>query len=197
MKLILVTEYFHPANNAPGARFKPLVDKLSEHSFDVTIYTSKISRNVTEYNVVWNWIKFPSNQKSTLIRLFFELAYGCETFFRLLFSSGDIYYLTSPSFINCVLARFYCRLFGKRYVVDIRDDYPRVYFDTGLISRQSWIGKILSGLERGLYTKADLVIAATGGLKANIEKITDRSVWLLRNGFSEKLFYPSVEKDAT
>src|SRR5678816_1537152 len=127
--IILVSEYFFPANNAPGARFKPIVDALISHDFDVSIYTSKISSNVKEYKVKSNKFKFPSNQKSTLSRLSQELLFGIETFIRLLFSRGHYYYITSPSFINCICAFLYCKLFNKRYIVDIRDDYPRVYFD--------------------------------------------------------------------
>ena len=41
LRINLVTEYFYPANNAPGARFKPLVDELLGSSIDEVIYTSK------------------------------------------------------------------------------------------------------------------------------------------------------------
>ncbi len=194
LRINIVTEYFYPANNAPGARFKPLVDALLESSTEVIIYTSKISAQVKEYKINYNLITFPSNQRSTLIRLIQELLFGVETFIRLTFSKGDIYYITSPSYINCILAFLYCQLFNKKYVLDIRDDYPRVYFDSGLISEKRIFGRILSWIEKKLYQQPYILIAATNGLKTNIEIHYPKKIYLLRNGYSEKLFIPSSKK---
>lgn len=196
LRINLVTEYFYPANNAPGARFKPLVDELLASSIDVVIYTSKISANAKAYSIKTNLVSFPSNQRSIFIRLTQELLFGLETFIRLLFSKGDIYYITSPSFINCILAYLYCRLFNKKYILDIRDDYPRVYFDSNLLSKKGIIGKMLSWMEKKIYKHSFILIAATNGLKANIERLYtgNEKIWLLRNGYSEKLFFPSTTK---
>ena len=197
LRINLVTEYFYPANNAPGARFKPLVDELLGSSIDVVIYTSKISANAKEYSIKTNLVSFPSNQRSTIIRLTQELLFGLETFIRLLFSKGDLYYITSPSFINCILAYSYCRLLNKKYILDIRDDYPRVYFDSNLISEKGTIGKMLSWIEKYIYKHSFILIAATKWLKSNMEKLynsNSEEIWLLRNGYSEKLFFPSTTK---
>ncbi len=196
LRINFVTEYFYPANNAPGARFKPLVDELLASSIEVIIYTSKISANEKEYSIKTNFVTFPSNQQSTIIRLTQELLFGIETFIRLLFSKGDLYYITSPSFINCILAYTYCRLLKKKYILDIRDDYPRVYFDSNLISEKGTIGKILSWMEKKIYKHSFILIAATNGLKANMERLYTgiEKICLLRNGYSEKLFFPSTTK---
>src|SRR6478609_3021050 len=99
LKLNLISEYFHPANNAPGARFKPLVDSCTSASFEVVVYTSNISVHVKDYNIKTNFFDFPSNQESAFKRLVRECLFSVETFVRLLGSSGDFYYITSPSFI--------------------------------------------------------------------------------------------------
>jgi len=198
LRVNFVTEYFYPANNAPGARFKPLVDELLAASLDVVIYTSKISANANGYSIKANLVSFPSNQQSTIIRLAQELLFGLETFMRLLFSKGEVYYITSPSFINCILAYSYCRLLNKKYILDIRDDYPRVYFDSNLISEKGIIGKILCRVEKNLYKHSFILIAATNGLRSNMERLcngNNKKIWLLRNGYSEKLFFPSRIKN--
>jgi len=112
----------------------------------------------------------------------------------LLFSSGNIYYITSPSFINCILAFFYCTIFNKPYILDIRDDYPRVYFDSGLIAENGIIGKTLSWIEKKMYQNSYILVAATNGLKTNIKIHYPKKVWLLRNGYSDKTFKPSTTK---
>lgn len=192
-RLVLVSEYFYPANNAPGARFKPLALEFIKH-FKLTIYTSKISKGVDDFSVKCNFLSFPPNQTSNFTRLFAEIAYGMETFFRLIFSKGEIYYVTSPSFINCIFSVAYCILFKKKYIIDIRDDYPRVYFEAGLLSAKSLVGRLLLRIERKMCKSSILVIAATEGLKKNIEKYYNSDIWLLRNGYSNQLFKPSQEK---
>ncbi len=196
LRINLVSEYFYPANNAPSARFKPLVNELLAANMEVVIYTSKISSGIKEYSVKTNTIGFPSNQSSTLIRLLQEVLFGVETFVRLLFSKGEFYYITSPSFINCILAYWYCRLLNKKYILDIRDDYPGVYFDSNLISEKGIIGKMLFWMEKKIYKHSFILIAATNGLKANMERLYtgNEKIWLLRNGYSEKLFFPSTTK---
>ncbi len=189
-RLVFVSEYFYPANNAPGARFKPLVAELAKY-FKIEIYTSKISKEVANYDIHCNILPFPPNQKRTISRLFREALYGFETFVRLYFSKGEIYYITSPSFINCIFAACYCILFRKRYVIDIRDDYPRVYFEAGLISEHGLIARCLSWVERKMCFSSVLVVAATEGLKTNIEKYHKNDVWLMRNGYSEAIFKPN------
>jgi glycosyltransferase involved in cell wall biosynthesis len=194
LKLNLITEYFHPANNAPSARFKPLVDSLLATSIDVVVYTSNISSHLKHYNIKTNFFDFPSNQKSAFIRLIKEFFFGIETFVRLLTSSGDLYYITSPSFINCSMAFFYCRLFNRKYILDIRDDYPRVYVESGLLSQDGIATKVLTWLGKKMFNHAYIIVAATNGLKSNIQRQSKKDIWLLRNGYSEKLFFPSIEK---
>ena len=192
-RIVLVSEYFYPANNAPAARFKPLVDELSKR-FHVTVFTSKISAKISDSRVKCNWTPFPENTRNVSFRLFFEILYSTETFLRLLFSRYDYYYLTSPSFFNCVAACLYCRLFRRNFVVDIRDDYPRVFFDTGLVAERSITGRILKLIEGKIYKHSAFVVAATAGLQANIKQVYDGEVYLLRNGFSESVFNYNPDK---
>src|SRR5687768_14507607 len=125
--ICLVSEYYFPVSNAPAARFKPLVAELKKY-FEVEIYTSNLSKNHTGEKIYCNVVPFPDNTKGVMYRLFFELLYSIETFFRLFTSKSQYYYITSPSFFNCIAARIFCILFRKKYIVDIRDDYPRVFF---------------------------------------------------------------------
>lgn len=193
IRIALVSEYFFPANNAPSARFKPLSDELSKY-FDLVIHTSSISRGQPHNRIICNLTPFPDNTRSLSFRLFFEILYSTETFFRLLFSRSDYYYITSPSFFNCIAAYLSCRIFRRKYIIDVRDDYPRVFFDTGLLKPESIAGRILLAIERRLYKNASFVVAATAGLAENIRKVYAGEVFLLRNGFSETIFKHNPDK---
>lgn len=192
-RIALVSEYFFPANNAPSARFKPLAEELSKY-FDVAIYTSSISRKHPDNRIKCNLTPFPDNTRSLGFRLFFEVLYSAETFFRLLFSRYDYYYITSPSFFNCIAAFLSCIIFQRKYIIDVRDDYPRVFFDTGLLKPKSHAGRTLLAVEKKLYEKALLVVAATAGLADNIRKVYAGEVFVLRNGFSETIFKHNPDK---
>lgn len=193
--LIFVTEYYTQANNAPAARFKPLVLELS-HYFNVAVYTSRGAKKneLNKHSITSNLIPFPDNTKHIFLRVLQESAYALETFIRLIFSRGSFYYITSPSFLNCISAYLYCRLFSKKYIVDIRDDYPRVFFEFRLINRTSLLGRMLSTIEAAIYQHATLVIAATDGLRKSIGEKYHKQVYLFRNGFSEQIFHYSRDK---
>jgi glycosyltransferase involved in cell wall biosynthesis len=92
------------------------------------------------------------------------------------------------------MAFIYCRLFNRKYIIDIRDDYPRVYVESGLLSEKGIITKVLEWLGKKMVKHAYIIVAATNGLKANIQRSSKRDIWLLRNGYSEKLFSPSSDK---
>lgn len=193
LKISLISEYYYPVSNAPSARFKPLVEELSKF-FDVRIYTSRLSREYRSKKLSCNVIPFPDNTRGIAYRLIFELMYSIETFIRLLFIKSDYYYITSPSFFNCIASACYCTVFNKKYIVDVRDDYPRVFFDTGLIKEHSLVGRFLSWVEKKIYDNSYLVVAATEGLFKNIRKVYDGELYLLRNGFSESVFIYNAEK---
>jgi glycosyltransferase involved in cell wall biosynthesis len=81
----------------------------------------------------------------------------------------------------------------KRVILDIRDLYPEVFFQNGILRRSSFFGKIIKKIEIYMYRKSFSISTVTEGLKNEINN-SNRSTIVIRNGFDEKLFCETPEK---
>lgn len=88
-----------------------------------------------------------------------------------------------------------CRLKRKKYVIDVRDIYPDVYFAQGLIKEDSIPGKMAKNFTRSMYKNAFGVTSVTPGLVEKIKSLCpSANVKLLINGYDKDLFKPSSSK---
>lgn len=195
MKIALVTENFHPQSYADAIRMKPIVDELEKEFNSITIYTSKDSGRPESSNIVENIIKRPG-KSSNLVRLINELFCSIELFFKLLFSKKyDLYVVTSPPYFVTIASVMAIQIKRGKYVLDIRDLYPEMFFNFNLLQRSSIIGKVLTYLSKRSYKKSILVTTVTKGLQKEIEGYSsDINVELIRNGFDANIFVPSKSK---
>jgi glycosyltransferase involved in cell wall biosynthesis len=186
-KITIVTDYFVPDNKAISIRMKYLAQAFLDRGFEVKILTSKGSKNVRGFDVTTNFITPASNRDNVYIRLAKEILYGVETFFRLLFKKSDYFLLTSPPFTIAFFAVAACVLRKKRYILDVRDEYPEVYFSENLITREAITGKLLTKIEQWMYRNSYLITTVTTSILSKIEHKTkqNKHVWLVRNGYAD------------
>lgn len=183
----VICDFFPPDNKAVSIRMVHLVKSLQEHDFTVTVYTSKKSRNLSGFRINSNISTPASNKDSIPLRLFKEIVFSLETFIKLLFSKHDLYLITSPPFTLAFCACFACILTGKKYILDIRDEYPEVYFEEGLMKSNGPAGRILKSVERFMYRKALLISTVTVRIKQKLQAKcqSNSKIWLFRNGYAE------------
>ena len=179
--------YFTPSlineSNAAAVRNYWLHKVLNDHCQKIKLISNK--------DFIF---KLPNNNQSTFTRLLKETFSGINLFFKVLFNKSDIYFFSSPPYITIMIGIIACWLKNKKYILDIRDVYPEVLFDLGVVQPNSIIGKILSSLTSKAYNKAYKIITVTEGFKLVIEKYTDNKVELIYNGYDPELFKPSHEK---
>ena len=87
-------------------------------------------------------------------------------------------------------------LLKRKFILDIRDPYPEVFFELNLISSSSLIGKILKSLTRFIFMKATGISTTSEGIKKIIESYKiNKTVNLFFNGFDPEIFHPrSIEE---
>jgi len=191
-KITYFTPYFLPQSEAAAIRNSWFVKILREEGHEVEVLSSiPSSPGHTKL-----FFSKASNKSSAITRLIIECFLGIELFVRLLFQSKDLYILSSPPFFSCLFASWALRLKGAKYILDIRDLYPEVFFDFNLVSTDSVLGKTLKRLAHQFYLHADAIITVTEGLQEEISRETGKQVSLILNGFDETVFYPSLEKYA-
>jgi len=197
-KLIVVSERFYPDSNAISIRMKYVVDSINAHKqFSTQIITAtKVPRELN-YNCVRTISAGSLRTNGVMLRLIRELIFGFEVGFRLLFKSYDALLLTSPPFFSGFIITLFTRLKRRPYFLDIRDYYPEVIFDLGYVKRDNLAGKILLSIERSWYRHCLKIFTVNRVIQLSIQnKINAKieKIFLMRNGFDEKMFQSSVPK---
>lgn len=185
----IVVQLFYPESPAMAVRNRYLADAFLDAGYDTSILTSNLSKGIKEYQVQTLWSPIGSNQDSAYIRLFKELVYSLEMFFRVLFHPAQLFFISSPPFTISYAASLACRITGKRFIFDVRDEYPEVYFIEGLVNPDGLFGKLLRRIERNIYRKSELTTTVTERI---VEKLGDKSgqpdkIRLVRNGFADNI----------
>ena len=142
-------------------------------------------------------IKVPFYNKkysNFLVRALFEILFGVIVGFRSIFINNKIFVLSSPPFFSCFTIAIFLILFRKNYIVDIRDHYPDVLIDLGVIKKNSALSKIFLIFEKVLYSKALYITCVTESFKKVIEnRYRNKKVFIVSNGYS-KYFHENDEK---
>jgi glycosyltransferase involved in cell wall biosynthesis len=187
MKIFYFTPFYPPQGEAAATRNYWFVRTLREEN-QVEVYSSVKVSGVHEL-----FLKTASNKAGLLTRLIMEILVGIELFLRILFNSSELFVFSSPPFFTCLMASWAVRIKGQRYIADIRDLYPEVFFEMKVISRESLPGKMLKTFARSYYYHAHNIITVTEGLKKYIgEYGFSKKVHLIRNGYDNEIFYPST-----
>jgi len=101
----------------------------------------------------------------------------------------DLVLITSPPFFMASLCARASKRAGIPYVFDVRDRYPAVLFDLGVVSSEGFIGRILRRIETKNYAGARLISTVTSGLTRDLEELVGaEKVTKVMNGFDGRHF---------
>jgi glycosyltransferase involved in cell wall biosynthesis len=106
----------------------------------------------------------------------------------------DIIYATSTPLtigIPALTAKWFRR---KKYVFEVRDQWPESVVQVGVIKNKFLIG-ILSWLEKCIYKNASAIVTVSEGMAEDVKKIAgpDKPVYSVPNGADLNLFSPKVD----
>lgn len=186
MKICYFTPYYPPQSEAAATRSYWFIKTLSEAGHEVKIITN--SRM---------YLKLATNKERAIKRLFKENLVGIELFFRLLLSKSQLVVLSSPPYFTVMWGIFACWIIKRKYILDIRDLYPEVFFEMGLIPEESFLIKVAKRTTKCAYQRALGIMTVTQGLANEIKAygINNTKIVLARNGFDPELFYPGEAED--
>lgn len=178
------TPYYLPDNNAAAVRNFWFVKTLREDGHEVKLVTGKDLA-----------FKLPKNTDSAIKRLLMEQMAGIALALKIIFSKNDLYFLSSPPFFTVLVASLACRLLGKKYILDIRDLYPEVFVNLGLLPKESTAYKYILRFTQIMYNGAQTIITVTEGLENKIRAHSpEAKIHRIYNGYDSELFKPSSEK---
>jgi glycosyltransferase involved in cell wall biosynthesis len=177
---------------AGASRVIPMVSVLESFCDRISVLTSNDAKE--NNNVERSFFSVPSNKSKLPFRLLQELLLGIDLGIRI-FLKRDVRLciITSPPFFMASCCALFAKLSGKKYVFDVRDRYPRVLEDLGVLKLTGFLGKILKDIESWVYRGASQVTTVTNGLLTELRNdFPDTCFNLLRNGFDEEVFGEEV-----
>ncbi len=211
MRVLIVTHYFPPEIGAPQARLSGLAATWAADGDDVTVLTGMPShptgvlppsyrRAVLRrerrdgYRVVRTWLYATPNEgvaRKTLGHLSFmasSVLLGAR-------ASGpaDVVVVSSPTFFSILSGWLLARLKRARFVVEIRDLWPAIFVELGVLTNRRVIG-MLERLELAAYAAADQVVVVSEGFRADLVRrgVPPEKVHTIRNGVDPERFAPRL-----
>lgn len=219
MHVLLVTHYFPPEIGAPQARLSELARAWARSGDHVTVLTGmpnhptgvvppgyggriRVRESVDGYGVVRTWLYATPNEgfvKKTLGHVSFmvtSVLLGARAV-----GPADVVVVSSPTFFSIWAAWLLARMKRARLVVEIRDLWPAIFVELGVLTNRHVI-RILEMMERAAYRAADAVVVVSEGFRENLigRGVPAAKVHTIRNGVDLDRFDPAVvdadERDA-
>ena len=137
-------------NAAAAVRVGPWADALAASRHEVSVLTSREgAAGGKNPSVVASRFGTPSNRAGLAKRFWQEVRLGRDICLSLggLNPKPDLVVITSPPFFMACLCAKTVRRLKLPYVLDVRDRYPEVLFDLGLVSQKGFIGKFLKRMD--------------------------------------------------
>ncbi len=214
MRILIVTHYFPPEMGAPAARLSALAATWASDGDQVTVltgmpnhptgvippaYRGAIRRREwrDRYRVVRTWLYATPNEgvaRKTLGHLSFMvtsvlLGARCS-------GPADVVVVSSPTFFSIGSGWLLARLKRARLVVEVRDLWPGIFVELGVLTSRPVIG-VLEWLELAAYAAADAVVVVSDGFRANLisRGVPAAKVHTIRNGADLGSFDPTAVAD--
>ncbi len=139
------------------------------------------------------------NSASILKRIIGEIFLGVALVWDLCSRSRrwDLIVVSTPAYLPALISCAAARVFRVPYVLELRDIYPAVYTEAGLLQRGSLLDRLFTSWSVSMYQGAELVVTATKGLaKAVKDAAPHADVAHVYNGFPSRFLNRRSEKRA-
>lgn len=211
MKQILyLSQYYPPEIGAGAVRSDAITNYLADDDWNVDVvceipnyptgetpdeyrdrwvYKEKVSDTLTINRV---WVK-ANQRRNFLQQITFFLSFMVSSF---LFAvthpkKYDVVYATSPPIFAAISGCILAKLFGAKFVFEIRDIWPDSVVNEEELENNSLFVKIGNYIERWLYRSADLLIPVTEASEKIISRrASGTPTSVIPNGVDLNLFNP-------
>ena len=201
-KQVLVLNHFAvPLNQAGGTRHVELFNQLSGN-WEATIVAA--DRNLLSakrvHTTSGSYVAVPTTpyRGSGLSRVMNWVSYAVNaTWYGVRRRRIDVVYASSPHLLTGLAGWLIARLRSARFVLEIRDLWPSILVDVGLMRRTSFLVRLLHRIERFLYEHADeIVVLARGSAWAIRETSTTAGpITFIPNGSDPMMFAAEGVRD--
>lgn len=145
----------------------------------VTVWTSPYTGNGVSR--VLNWASYSMTAMGHLVRN----------------PAPDVVYASSPHMGAALCGAVYSFARRRPLVVEVRDLWPHILVESGMLTEQSKIYKGLKSLERLLYRRADKIVILAEGSRSSIEAegVDSDKIHFVPNGADVADFLSDADRD--
>lgn len=215
MRIVYLCQYFVPEPGAPAARLRDMARSWVQRGHSVTVVTGMpnhptgvvqapfigrlIARETMDgVTVLRNWLYATPNEglvRKTLSHLSFMVSALVLGYARL--GSADVIIASSPSFFAVISAWIMSRMRKIPFVFEVRDLWPAVFVDLGVLTNP-FVIRALESVEMFLYQRAALVVTVTEGFRKRLlaRGLPPEKVVTITNGAAIESFTPGPRDNA-
>ncbi len=209
MKILYISQYFHPEIGATTNRALANVRYLTKQGHDVTVLTEMpnhpkgiifegykgkmfMTETMEDFKIKRVWV-YTSVNKNFITRLLFYISFAFLGTLSAIFSwkKYDIVYVTSPPLFVGIIGLALKFFFPKtKFIFEVRDLWPDAAVEMGELKNKHF-RKFSYALEKSLYKNADHIVAVTKRFKQRIIEngYSKNKISVIRNG-SDLSFKP-------
>lgn len=194
-KITLLIDNFTPDLGAASFRFESIVKELADRGNQINIIASYPNRidldNFEDFkykNVQIIRINKKKLKENTIQRAFnyFNFFYEAIKVGIKVSKDSDLIIATSPQLLVGVAGAIISKINKKKFILDIRDLWPDIVLDMGVMKRYNPIYIILKILENFMYKQSDYLIYNSPGFKEYLEcKYPKENMSLITNGIDD------------
>jgi glycosyltransferase involved in cell wall biosynthesis len=183
-KVWIFNHYAVTPDMGGGTRHYDLAEQMVKNGCEVTIFASSFNhkklidilnkwelRRVTRINGIdFIWLKTVHYKDNGVARVLNMLSYAIMAFFAGLFKpSPDAIIASSVHPLAWLTGYALSRIKRARFIAEVRDLWPQTLIDMGAISENGMPARMLRGIERFIYKRADKIITLLPGAYSYIE----------------------------
>jgi glycosyltransferase involved in cell wall biosynthesis len=204
-----VTQYFPPEIGAPQTRLSEMARAWAAAGDEVTVLTglpnhptgivpaqyrgrARFDEQVDGYRVIRTWLYATPNERFVR-KTVSHLSFAFTTMLLGWRPSGkaDVVVVSSPNFFSIWSAWVLAKLKRARLVVEIRDLWPAIFVELGVLTNP-WIIAALERIELAAYRAADRVVVVSDGFRDHIAArgIPATKIEVVTNGADLDRFEP-------
>ncbi len=211
MRILIICHYFPPEMGAPQARLSELATAWAGRGDQVTVLTGmpnhptgvvpaaykgrlRVREQIDGYEIVRTWLYATPNAgilRKSLGHLSFmvsSVVLGWRPT-----GTADVIIVSSPTFASIFSAWLLARAKRARLVVEIRDLWPAIFVELGIITNPTLV-QLLERLELAAYRAADVVVVVTKGFRQDLIRrgVPPSKVFIIANGVDLSRFDPDA-----
>ncbi|MFU8812746.1 MAG: glycosyltransferase family 4 protein [Balneolaceae bacterium] len=211
MKLLYLTQYYPPEVGAGAVRSEVMSRYLASDGWDVDVVcevpnyptgtihqdhkTSRFSQtedisDTLRIHRVWTIV---NQRRNPVEQLLFFLSFMVTSFFYVVCHPKryDVIYVTSPPIFAGISGYLLSKLFGSKFVFEVRDIWPDSAVNQTELDHESLFIKFGKKIERWLYHNADLIVPVTPAAEQIIKSRSNGTpTAVISNGVDTELFQP-------